>query len=984
MYKTELKLLSNKSLKCFFIIIFYCSFSGILSAQNRQPEIDSLLNVLSKTKVDSIKINAWNELAWLIYRTSDYDSAYYYINKAITLSDKIDYKKGKAKAYNTMGTISLETGDYNKGIENFLKSLEHKKQLGENADLASTFSNLGIAYANQGANHEALKYFHEALKIDEKANDQYGIASDYGNIGLLYYTMKDYPSALKNYLIAHKIYQKLKKTGDLAMSFGNMGNVYNQMGDFPKALQYLNSSLKILNEIEGREYVMTLTYNSLGEVYKNMGNLSEALIHYKKALKISEEIGDLFGVASAHELIGSIYMLQNKPVEAHKWLSKSLEIAKNINAHDLNQDIYKSLSEVNHSLGNYKEAYENHQLYAAYKDSLFNEENTRKITRLEMDREFAEKENQIAIQEARLESNRRRQYLYLSGLIGLCGAGGFFFYQNKQRKKINRQQLEEKQKVTDALLELDKTKSRFLTNITHEFRTPLTLIKGQVELMKNNAEFNDAENFRLNEIESNSQILLDLINKLLDLSKLESGTFQLHFQNGNLLQELKNTFAMFDSLAQQKNIDLKFEINHENEVFFSNQKISYSRDAVVSIIANLLSNALKFTQEKGKIQLKVSHESHFVNIYVIDNGLGIPAQHLSKIFDRFYQVDDSSVRNYGGSGIGLALVKELATLHGGDVSVKSEQGKGTEFKVQLNISNEVSDEISLENKAQDLFIYSKSNSQNAENGVSDIQELPMVLIVEDNIDLQKFIKESLSHSFNIKIAENGEEGFELAKTLIPDLIISDVMMPKMNGIDLCQNLKSNTATSHIPVILLTAKSGEENKLEGLQIGADDYLTKPFSVKELTIRANNLIHQRKLLRTKFSTSVVLKPEEMELTSRDTDFLNKIISIVEKNITNTEFGVENLAEKVSLSTSQLNRKLKAITNQTTVKIIRNVKLQKAYEMLRADTDNIAGIAYSTGFESPGYFTKVFKEHFGFLPSDKEKMNGKLNYSSSQTEI
>ncbi|SMC52977.1 hybrid sensor histidine kinase/response regulator transcription factor [Moheibacter sediminis] len=984
MHKTKFKPLTFEFIKPLFTILLIYSFSGFSFAQNTKPEIDSLLNVLSKTQHDTVKINAWNQLAWLIYRTSDYDSAYYYINKAIKLSDKIDYKKGKAKAYNTMGTISLETGDYNKGIENFLISLDLKKQIGENSELASTYGNLGIGYAQQGAYHEALKYFHDALKIDEEANDEQGVAACHANIGLLYYSMKDYSSALKNYFIAHKIYKERHQKGDLAMSFGNIGNAYNQMGNYPKALEQLNSSLKILNEIEGREYVMTLTYNSVGEVYKNMGNLSEALIHYKKALQISEEIGDLFGVSSSQEHIGGIYMLQGNPAEAKKWISKALDLAKNIGAHELNQDIYKSLSEVNHSLGNYKEAYENHQLYTAYKDSLFNEENTRKITRLEMDREFVEKENQIAIRDAKLETQRKQKYLYLSGLIGLCGAGGFFVYQNKQRKKISKQQLEEKQKVADALLELDKTKSRFLTNITHEFRTPLTLIKGQVELMKQKTELIETESVRLNEIEINSQILLDLINKLLDLSKLESGTFQLHFQNGNLLQELKNTFAMFDSLAQQKNIDLKFEIDCEAETFFAKEKISYSRDAVVSITANLLSNALKFTQEKGKIQLKISHESDFVNIYVIDNGLGIPAQHLSKIFDRFYQADDSSVRNHGGSGIGLALVKELAILHGGDVSVKSEQGKGTEFKVQLNISNEVSDEILRENKPQDSFIYSKSNSKNAEKEILEIQEFPMVLVVEDNADLQKFIQESLGNSFNIKIAENGEQGFEMARTLIPDLIISDVMMPKMNGIDLSKNLKSNTVTSHIPVILLTAKSGEENKLEGLQTGADDYLIKPFSVKELIIRTNNLIQQRKLLRTKFSTSVVLKPEEMELTSRDTDFLNKIISIVEKNITNAEFGVENLAEKVSLSTSQLNRKLKAITNQTTVKIIRNVKLQKAYEMLRADTDNIAGIAYSTGFESPGYFTKVFKEHFGFLPSDKEKMNEKINYSHSQTEI
>lgn len=978
---TNLKLLIFSTFKLLLFILLVIA-SGNSYAQNNQPKIDSLLSALSKSKNDTVKINILNELGWQVYKSSNYKSALSYANQAMQLSEKNDFKKGKAKAYNTLGSISLETGDFEKAIENFSTSIDLKKQMGSTHELSSSYSNLGIAYAQKGIYHQALKCFHESLRLDEEAKDKMGIAYSRANIGLVYYSKHDYELALKNYLIAHKIYESGTDKGTVAMSLINIGNVYNQMGQYSKALENLHASLDITQKIEGRDYMKVLNYGSLGTAYKNISDYPQALNYFQKAIKTAEQIGDILGAASNYQQSGEVYILQKNPVLAKEFTQKALDLSKEIQSLELSRGIYQNLSEADGMLGNYKDAYRNHKLFTAYKDSLFNQENIKEITRLEMDREFLEQENEIAIRDARLEIHRKQQYLYLSGIFGLCAIGGLLFFQNKQRKKFSKKQLDEQQKVTASLLELDITKSRFLTNITHEFRTPLTLIKGQVELMKNNSELNNSNNVRLNEIEVNSQILLDLINKLLDLSKLESGTYQLNFQKGDLLQEIKNIYAMFDSLAQQKNIELKLEIQPDAHAFLSDQSVAFSRDAITSIIANLLSNALKFTENNGKIELKVKYEfPDFINIYIVDNGLGISEKNISKIFDRFYQADDSSIRNHGGSGIGLALVKEFAVLHGGDISVKSEEGKGTEFIVYLNISNQVSDEIITENSSQNLTI-TNLNYKNFNYTIPENQDFPLVLIVEDNEDLQKFIKESLSDLFNIKIAQNGEEGFHFAKTFIPDLIISDVMMPKMNGIDLCQNLKSDTVTSHIPVILLTAKSGEENKLKGLQIGADDYLIKPFSVKELTIRANNLIKQRRLLRNKFSTSVVLKPEEMELTSRDQDFLNKIISIVEENINNAEFGVENLAEKMSLSTSQLNRKLKAITNQTTVKIIRNVKLQKAYEMLKANADNIAGIAYSTGFESPGYFTKVFKEHFGFLPSDREKINENQRFSPSQT--
>lgn len=340
------------------------------------------------------------------------------------------------------------------------------------------------------------------------------------------------------------------------------------------------------------------------------------------------------------------------------------------------------------------------------------------------------------------------------------------------------------------------------------------------------------------------------------------------------------------------------------------------------------------------------------------------------IFDRFFQINNSSTREHEGTGIGLALSKQLAELHGGTLVAKSEPNQETTFTVTLYLKNEESENLQLSSNQTQIPLLIKGDSISIENPAILNEELPIALIVEDNSGLRDFIKSSLTDQFRIYEAVNGLEGIEMAKELIPDIIISDIMMPKADGIELCQTLKNDDATSHIPIILLTAKAGEEQKLEGLKIGADDYLTKPFSLNELRVRSENLVNIRKVLREKLKSSLLTKVEETELDSKDKKFLNKVIDIINENLTSENFGVESLASKIGLSTSQLNRKINAITGESPVKFIRNIRLKKAFDMLKADTNNISEIAYSTGFDSPGYFTKVFKKHFGFLPSEKDK--------------
>jgi DNA-binding response OmpR family regulator len=435
-------------------------------------------------------------------------------------------------------------------------------------------------------------------------------------------------------------------------------------------------------------------------------------------------------------------------------------------------------------------------------------------------------------------------------------------------------------------------------------------------------------------------------------------------------------------LAEQKKIEFTFEAP-SNPIF-----IYIDHDKLEKIICNLLSNALKFTNIGGKITVTISETDNTTNISqksvkisVADTGIGIPPDKLYKIFNRFYQIDDTSNRQFEGSGIGLALTKELVELHRGKIFVESTPGKGTVFTLFLPYdkaaynSNEIR-EITSETAAPGEEKTDVQSLIPEPAPVSDThspqkvdESKPILLIVEDNPDVIEYIRHSLDDHYRTIEAKDGCEGLDVAANTIPDLIISDVMMPNMDGFQFCEKVKTNERTSHIPVILLTARAGEASKIEGLETGADDYITKPFSIHELSIRAKNLIEQRKKLREYFSqhTIKIREPEEMIKRSVDRQFLKRIISIIEQNLSDSAFGTPNLAREIGLSRSQLYRKLYAITNYAPNEFIRLLRLRRAEQLLRNKTGNVTEVAYEVGFNHISYFAKCFQQTFGYTPSE-----------------
>jgi signal transduction histidine kinase/ligand-binding sensor domain-containing protein/DNA-binding response OmpR family regulator len=558
-------------------------------------------------------------------------------------------------------------------------------------------------------------------------------------------------------------------------------------------------------------------------------------------------------------------------------------------------------------------------------------------------------------------------------VLGLLAIRKFELNRTKLRNELRLREFEAKHKS-----QLEEMKSRFFANLSHEFRTPLTLIKGPVELLKNKIS-NQSDFEQIEIIERNSEKLQELIDQLLELSQLENSSVPLKARKEDLINVLKGLLFSFDSLARQKNIGLKFQSN-------SNTKILWiDRDKLEKIINNLLSNALKFTPTGGSVTISVndifSEEKAFTEIIVSDTGIGIPENKLENIFDRFYQVDDSTQRSYGGSGIGLALVKELVDLHKWKITVESGEGKGANFKLMIPLSDDyldesekVSDEslASISKEDQNRLSTTKLSNQiikpdNSESEKIARENKDSLLIVEDSADLRAYLSSLLKNDYVISEAANGEEGIKTANEILPDIIISDVMMPSMDGFEFCRQIKSDWHTSDIPIILLTAKASFESKLEGLEIGADDYLTKPFDSRELFVRIINLLEQRKRIREKYSKDISPLQEVNHLNSSDKDFTKQAYDIVEMNLDKTNFSTDQLAKELFLSRSQLHRKMISITGQAPGEFIRIIKLKRAAEMLLTKKLSVTQIAYEIGFSSPAQFSRAFSRQFNCTPSE-----------------
>ena len=547
-----------------------------------------------------------------------------------------------------------------------------------------------------------------------------------------------------------------------------------------------------------------------------------------------------------------------------------------------------------------------------------------------------------------VQYNHQKMYIVLFSIILLLLIGIMVYI---YRTTLTRRRIEE---------EAIKAKLQFFTNISHELRTPLTLIADPVNYIIHDDNLNTQQRSMLQIVQRNVLVLTQLVSEILDFRKVQSGKMELRLSDFNLTENMRQWITLFSASAQKKHITISLDAS-------DTIMLRADHDKIERICYNLLSNALKYTSEGGKISLKAIKKDERVIISVTDNGCGIASDELPYIFNRFYQA-----KNAGrGTGIGLAIVKAFTELHHGEVSATSKLGKGSTFTINIPVKQEGEiSELLTESVEQ---VIESSNTQEIPNQARHIDDLiqpyqtdkPEILIIDDNSDIRTYLRTVLSERYNVSEASDGKSGLELARRTVPDIVLSDIMMPVMDGLEFCEQLKTDKAISHIPVILLTARNLDEQRAEGYEHGADAYIAKPFSLRLLLSRIENLIESRKKLSQVLSKGV--EDDEIGNLSNETDksFLKQLRKIIQENLANSDLSVEQIGDEIGLSRVQLYRKVKALTGYSPVEILRKARLTRARHLLQTTERTVSEIAYAVGFSTPSYFSKCYKDEFGENP-------------------
>lgn len=579
------------------------------------------------------------------------------------------------------------------------------------------------------------------------------------------------------------------------------------------------------------------------------------------------------------------------------------------------------------------------------------------------------------VDKAASDFNTQRIYLlvllvFVVLLIAVCAAAIYAFI---TRTRINQQlkaSMDEQNRMTTEMEEMTQTQLQFFTNVSHELRTPLTLIAGPTEQLLEDPAVHGVQRTMLEMVQRNTRILIQLVGEILDFRKVQNNKAELHLNRFYLQHELTTWTEDFRTVAARRGITIRVDVSGVED----DAVLIADRDKMEHMYFNIMSNALKYTPDGGCITTTLLHHDHCYTLRIADTGKGIPTEELPHLFERFYQAKGA----IGGTGIGLSLVKAYIDMHRGSVHAESAEGKGTTFVIELPDSQPGYDPAkdapaatqAEKGLVDDNYIATDTTAQEAAERITNAEdfdaERPLVLIIDDNNGMRAYLRSILQDKYNVSEATNGEQGLEKARREVPKLVVCDVMMPVMDGLEFTKRLKEDTATSHIPVVLLTARSLSEQRKEGYDTGADSYITKPFSGQVLLSRIENLLRSRIMLRSVFAGDKRETEEEAKLNEADKTFVGRLRTAIQEHLGDSDFSVERLGEEIGLSRVQLYRKVKALTGQTPVELLRKARLTKARQLLEKTEKSVSEIAYEVGFTSPSYFNKCFKDEFDINPS------------------
>jgi len=870
------------------------------------------LDLANNTTDKKLQSQSNTAIATALYRLGKKDEAYVYGQKAIELSNSIKDAESLMEAYFILGNIHYSNMEDSQSISYYQKVDSMSSHLSiQNVTVVKALEMVGMLllrgyeYGVEDPISLAEKYFQKANELAKKIGDKIEehVSGSYLGATLIRKKVKEYDKALLLYDEAYNYFKATNNKRELASILWAYSSLYSDWGKF---------------EMAGKYYLENIELNSIS---KDINGLARA--HFNYALFL-DKLNNFEKAATEYET--SIQLFKQE---------KKLDLA-------MFKDANYKLSENYFKLKNFEKAHYYLKEFKLQNDTLTKRQNRSAFTDAETKYQTEKKQREIELltTENKLAiANQAKQRNLFVGLIFIfLSAAGALFYAYKNKIK-----------TAEKLKEINQLKSRFFANISHEFRTPLTLIKSPLQSLQS-TQIDEEQKQQLHLIEVNSNRMLELVNQLLALSKIDSGSLKLILKEGDLRSFLHSILEPFTFHAHEKNLKFESTVDPREQVYY------FDKDIIEKIVTNLLTNAFKYTPENEGINFASSIVENQLHLIVTNTGSDLTEKDLPKLFERFYQKNE----NQQGIGIGLALVKELVELYQGKIETTLIAGV-LRFSVTLPLQMDSSNAVVVKTEIEDRTITETNENKNS---------LPILLVIDDNPEIRKVLSSIFSNTFQVLEAADGEKGLKIAQKEIPDCIISDVMMPIMDGLLFTKSIKENELTSFIPVILLTAKTSDEAHLDALKSTADAFLTKPFNHAILKETVTQLIQERKKLHQRYSKELILKPLDIVINSIDERFLDKLQKLTNEQISNPEFSAEEFADKMGMGKMQLYRKLKSLIGLSVTEYLRTERLKAAAALLKKGNGNISEIAYSVGFNDLSYFSKCFKEMYHCSPSEFSK--------------
>ena len=856
-----------------------------------------------------------------------------------------------------LGKLYRENNNFIAALEAHSRQLDCAQMLCDTAEMIYALNNMGTNYRRMSMLDDAAQYHYQALNLCEQYSDKssyYAVKNrvvSLNGIGNISLSMGDDVTADSVFRVALEGERQLGSALGQAINYANIGAIYERKGELDSAWNYYQHSME--KNIEANSQLgIALCHGYFGGIYEKRGEISKAIEEYEKGYLMKSSIDRWHWLNSCLSL-AAVYVNEGQYAKAKELLEEALIDASEGRSLGHLEQIYSLYCEIYRNTGNYAGALEAYKLRSAYKDSVDNKQNLIKIQNERVRYEYQRRQQEIDLIHSEYTHYRKSRNIILSVMlfaivvfiVALC----LLVYAIKIKKREK-----------NALLHIDNMRTSFFTNITHEFRSPLTIIIGlgdklSKQIVKEPADLSNTGNM----ISRQGRNLLLLVNQILDLSKVKSSVSVCHYKHGDIIGYIYMIVEGAQLLAQEKDIKMSF-VPQPKCV-----EMDFDPDNIPKIVGNIITNAIKFTQRGGNINVRTLIEDDMLRISVIDDGCGILPEDLPFIFEAFYEG-----RNFVGevgSGIGLALAKQLVEAMNGKIEVSSTVGCGSEFTVLLPMHQKDATPL-LQQDIDMSTVYVQKNVE-MDTDIEDAidKELTRVLVVEDNKDISRFIA-SVINDAQLYFAYNGQDGLNMAMDLMPDIIITDIMMPIMNGIEMCREIRKSKVLNHIPIIAISARASEEDKLLGLKSGIDAYLYKPFNSDELNTTLSLLLERRRIMQENITRNVVHEPTSTdEISANNQMFLNKVIDIVYKQMAQQKVNIVDIASAMGMTQRQLNRKINAITGENVSKYVLDIRMTRARQLLDSPKNHsIAEVAMYCGYEENSNFTRSFKSYYNITPT------------------